>query len=35
MYPWESHNIDTLKRTICAFLNTSGGVIYIGIHETS
>lgn len=25
--------IKILKKTICAFLNTDGGIIYLGIHE--
>lgn len=26
--------METLKRTICSFLNSFGGVIYIGVQET-
>mgnify|MGYP002345167975 FL=1 len=33
-FPWENHNMETLKRTICSFLNSFGGVIYIGVQET-
>ncbi len=33
-YPWDARKKNTITECICAFLNTEGGTILIGIKET-
>lgn len=33
-YPFKNQEILSIKKTICSFLNTEGGILYVGIEKS-